>query len=223
MGGQEKPAQPATGMITLRGSTETVVEFFGFAISSILYQRGVYAAEHFGQISKYGLPLFVAKKKDLQEYLGEVLRQLKGWMMRSQVKKLVIVVASQASEETLERWTFDVQVSEAAASSEEGVPRSQGDLVREQREIQAIIRQITASVTFLPLIEEPCSFDVLVYTDKWAEVPEQWDESDPKYIVGGCQEVKLRSFHTKIHKVDGAVAYRYNEICEERLGAEGGA
>jgi hypothetical protein len=26
--------------ITLRGSTETVVEFFGYAINSILYQRG---------------------------------------------------------------------------------------------------------------------------------------------------------------------------------------
>lgn len=29
-------------------------------------------------------------------------------------------------------------------------------------EIQAIIRQITASVTFLPLLDEPCSFDLLV-------------------------------------------------------------
>merc|ERR1711964_302805 len=66
---------------------------------------------------------------------------------------------------------------------------------------QAIIRQITASVTFLPLLDEPCSFDLLIYTDKWAEVPDAWDESDPRYIVGGSQEVKLRSFTTKVHKV----------------------
>ena len=33
-------------------------------------------------------------------------------------------------------------------------------------EIQAIIRQITASVTFLPLLNEPCAFDLLFYTDK---------------------------------------------------------
>lgn len=31
-------------------------------------------------------------------------------------------------------------------------------------EIQAIIRQITATVTFLPLLEDPCTFDLLVYT-----------------------------------------------------------
>ncbi|CAN0508967.1 unnamed protein product, partial [Scytosiphon promiscuus] len=30
--------------------------------------------------------------------------------------------------------------------------------------IQNVIRQITSSVTFLPLLDEPCSFDLLVYT-----------------------------------------------------------
>lgn len=44
----------------------------------------------------------------------------------------------------------------------------------------AIIRQITASVTFLPLIEEACSFDLLVYADKHAEVPKTWEDSDPR-------------------------------------------
>ena len=32
------------------------------------------------------------------------------------------------------------------------------------------MRQITASVTFLPMFEEACSFDLLVYTDKALEV-----------------------------------------------------
>merc|ERR1711924_452718 len=93
-----------------------------------------------------------------------------------------------------------------------------GELVRQQKDIQAIIRQITASVTFLPLLDEPCSFDLLIYTDKKAEVPEAWDESDPKYIVGGCQEVKVRSFTTKLHKVEGAVAYKYEEDCPNEKG-----
>ena len=30
--------------ITLRGSTAIVVEFFGYAVNSILYQRGLYRA-----------------------------------------------------------------------------------------------------------------------------------------------------------------------------------
>ncbi|CAE8606419.1 unnamed protein product [Polarella glacialis] len=199
-----------TGLITLRGSTDTVVEFFGYAISSILYQRGVYPPENFTSVSKYGLSILVTKDKGLQEYLGEVLRQLKGWMSCCQVHKIVVVVASQITEQTLERWAFDVQVNEQAAAAI-AVPQTQADMVRQQKEIQAIIRQITASVTFLPLLDEPCAFDLLIYTDRDAQVPTAWAESDPKYIVGGQQEVKLRSFTTKIHKVDGAVAYRYNE------------
>jgi hypothetical protein len=41
-------------------------------------------------------------------------------------------------------------------------------------EIQAIIRQITASVTFLPMLEDKCTFDLLVYTKADSEVPQQW-------------------------------------------------
>ncbi len=74
-------------------------------------------------------------------------------------------------------------------------------------EIQAIIRQITASVTFLPLLNEPCTFDLLVYADNSTKVPQSWEESDPKYITNS-QEVRLRSFTTKIHKVDTLVTYK---------------
>ena len=66
------------------------------------------------------------------------------------------------------------------------------------QEIQAIIRQITASVTFLPLLNEPCSFDLLVYTNINSSVPGTWEESDPCYIEKS-EEVKLRSFSTKVN------------------------
>ncbi len=75
------------------------------------------------------------------------------------------------------------------------------------KEIQAVIRQITASVSFLPLLEEPCTFDLLVYTSKDAKVPAEWEESDPKYI-NNSTEVRLKSFSTKVHRVTTKVAYR---------------
>lgn len=74
-------------------------------------------------------------------------------------------------------------------------------------------------MTFLPLIEEPCilililligSFELLVYTDKNSEVPLKWEESDPKYINNSA-EVRLRSFTTKVHKVDTLVSYRCDD------------
>merc|ERR1719440_2498981 len=115
--------QPA-GVITLRGSAETVVEFFEFAINSILYQRGVYPHASFKSIQKYGLPMLVTTDPELQSYLAEVAGQLRFWMSRCEVHKLVVVVASQETEQTLERWAFDVRVEAAALATNPGVAAS---------------------------------------------------------------------------------------------------
>ena len=100
------------------------------------------------------------------------------------------------------------------------------------QEIQAIVRQITASVTFLPVIEEKCrpsdslgqfqdmsltfpsytgSFNILVYTGVDTEVPTLWQDSNAHLISGNAEQVKLRSFSTSVHKVDSLVAYRLGE------------
>ena len=68
------------------------------------------------------------------------------------------------SKKVLERWTFAVETDRDVVNSNGTayffsivVSRTkEKDISLIQREIQAIIRQITASVTFLPLIDEPC-------------------------------------------------------------------
>jgi mitotic spindle assembly checkpoint protein MAD2 len=82
---------------------------------------------------------------------------------------------------------------------------------RTLQEIQAIIRQITASVTFLPLLDETCSIDLLAYTDRDAAVPDACEESDAKIILGGAN-VQLRSFSTSVHKVDAVVSYKQEAL-----------
>lgn len=59
------------------------------------------------------------------------------------------------------------------------------------------MKQITASITFLPLLNEPCCFDLLVYADKEATVPVSWEDSDPCFIAHS-EQVRLRSFDTKV-------------------------
>merc|ERR1711964_452777 len=103
--------------------------------------------------------------------------------------------------QTLERWTFSIETDGEKAQN--GAEKAQSEITRE---IQAIIRQITASVTFLPLLEEACQFELLVYTDKDTAVPQEWEETDAKLIVD-AEEVRLRTFTTKIHKVESMVAY----------------
>ncbi|PWA44322.1 mitotic spindle assembly checkpoint protein MAD2A [Artemisia annua] len=47
-------------IITLRGSTAIVSEFFGYAANSILYNCGVYPDSSFERVKKYGLPLLLS-------------------------------------------------------------------------------------------------------------------------------------------------------------------
>jgi len=169
--------------------------------------------------------------------MNNVMGQMEHWLTDGDVQRLVVVVTGVDSGETLERWQFNVNVEEkkkgaggtgttamdvdsnvgnendasvsnAGAGAGAGNGKTGEKSIKEvHNEIQAIIRQITASVTFLPLLNEPCSFDLLVYTNKDAAVPQKWEDSDPRYIMNS-QEVKLRSFTTSVHKVESMVTYK---------------
>ncbi|KAJ8603615.1 hypothetical protein CTAYLR_004845 [Chrysophaeum taylorii] len=195
-----------TKTISLSGSVEIVREFFEFSINSILYQRGIYPPETFKRVAKYGLGMMVSTDEGLREYLGQVTRQLDSWLTSADVQRLVLVVTGVDSKKPLERWVFAVKTDLGGGGKENSTnagPKSQKDITAE---IQAIIRQITASVTFLPLLTEPCAFDLLVYTKKSSSVPSTWEDTDPLHIANGT-EVKLRSFTTTIHNIDAAVSY----------------
>ncbi|KAG3114791.1 hypothetical protein PI124_g6464 [Phytophthora idaei] len=199
-------AQVSENVITLKGSTEIVTEFFSYSINTILYQRGIYPAESFKQVQKYGLNMLVTDDDKLSDFFTKFLHQLSNWLLKGEVQKLVLVITGIETQEVLERWDFEVHADNGTGES---APASKPKK-EIMAEIQAIIRQITASVSFLPILEEQCAFDLLVYTDKNSEVPALWEESDPRYIKDSA-EVRLRSFSTKVHKVDAMVAYKNPE------------
>lgn len=74
------------------------------------------------------------------------------WLVEKAVERLVLVITDIDSGQVMERWQFIVQL-EGNASEESAAAKSEKQI---QQEIQAIIRQITASVTFLPLLEHKC-------------------------------------------------------------------
>lgn len=71
-----------SNVITLKGSTDIVTEFFHYSVNSILYQRGIYAPEAFKRVTQYGLPMMVATDEALVAYLTNILRQLEGKPIR---------------------------------------------------------------------------------------------------------------------------------------------
>ena len=223
---QKEPKESGndSSIINLRGSTDVVVEFFHYAISSILYQRGIYPPETFGRESRYGMTVMVAKDKELCDYINNILLQLERWLTNNDVRRLVMVVNGVESGETLERWNFKVDTARDIVRNKDHSLLSSTSLnivsnnssvttncvksISETRkEIAAIIKQITSSVSFLPLLEEACVFDLLVYTSKNAVVPLTWEDSDPQYIATNSQSVQLRSLNTKVHKVEAMVDY----------------
>jgi mitotic spindle assembly checkpoint protein MAD2 len=158
------------------------------------------------------------------------MSQLNKWMIGGKISKLVVVITSKETGEHVERWQFDVQIfkqaaaaaarkkpsstdkenSAAAADRENAAaeePTQEKTETQIQQEIQAIFRQITASVTFLPVLDGNCTFNVLVYADADSDVPVEWGDSDAKEITNG-EKVQLRSFSTNNHRVDTLVSYR---------------
>ena len=96
-----------TTAITLRGSTEIVVEFFEYCVNSILYQRAIYPPESFKRTSKYGLAMMTATEEGLVAYIQNITRQLESWLLNGAVQKLVLVVKGVETGDTLERWVFN--------------------------------------------------------------------------------------------------------------------
>lgn len=73
------------------------------------------------------------------------------------------------------------------------------------------MRQITATVTFLPLLDTRCSFDLKIYLSKKATVGKEWKEetTDSVNIKGDSVDVvELRSWSTGVQRVKGRVTYK---------------
>lgn len=71
--------------------------------------------------------------------------------------------------------------------------------------VHILLTVFSLCITFVPY--NAGAFDLLIYTDKDLEVPEQWEESGPQ-LIDQSEEVRLRSFTTTIHKVKSMVAYK---------------
>ncbi|KAK3173356.1 hypothetical protein OEA41_006685 [Lepraria neglecta] len=211
--------------LSLKGSSKLIAEFFEYSINTILFQRGVYPAEDFTAVKKYGLNILVTSDDQVKTYIKRIMSQLNKWMTGGKISKLVVVITSKDTGENVERWQFDVQLfnksskkssrdaskppdKENAAPTEASEPPPEKTEKEIQLEIQSIFRQITASVTFLPQLDAGnCTFNVLVYADADSEVPMEWGDSDAKEIENG-EKVQLRSFSTSNHRVDTLVSYR---------------
>lgn len=130
------------------------------------------------------------------------------WLIQRKVNKISLVITNVKSLEVLERWDFFVQYEGDA--NQEGGQTSDKPIKQIRNEIRDIIKQITSSVTYLPLLDCLCSFDIQIHTHEDIVVPEDWADTEAANIRN-AQCVKMRSFTTKIHKMDTMVTYKNDD------------
>lgn len=92
------------------GSSKLVAEFFEYSINTILFQRGVYPAEDFTPVKKYGLNMLVSSDDQVKSYIKRIMSQLNKWMQKSKISRFVVVITSKETGEHVERWQFDVNL-----------------------------------------------------------------------------------------------------------------
>ncbi|CAG7815513.1 unnamed protein product [Allacma fusca] len=199
--------------ITLQGSATIVVQFFKYAVNSILYQRGVYASDTFDRCQQYGITLFTTKDKEINEYFESVLPNLENWLAHGELRGVSLVITSALTGEHLEKWDFEIHtVPTDGDTTITGKKREYGkkELAEIQKGIRNVMRQITATVTFLPLLDVRCAFDLRIYVNKEAEVMRGWVEQSDSNIVNP-ERVELRSFSTSVHRVQASVTYKADD------------
>lgn len=204
--------------LTLKGSSKIVSDYFEFAINSILFQRGIYPAEDFITVRKYDLPMVINNDDDVKNYISNIMQQLKKWIYGKKITKLIVVIVSTSTGESIERWEFNIETKDddddnnnSTVDNEEKAGKKSKEEI--QKEIRAIIRQVTSSVSYLPILrDDEYTFNVLVYTDKDTNVPIQWCDTngDGRVLEGeNVDEIDFASFSTDKHKVKTSVSYKY--------------
>lgn len=97
--------------------------------------------------------------ENIKQFLKNVLEQIKKWILLKKLQKLSVVVTDVRTKETLERWDFKIEYSNEAISSEkEQQPTSAKDVKIIQKEIRDVLRQISATISFLPLLDYQCNY-----------------------------------------------------------------
>nr|XP_027200990.1 mitotic spindle assembly checkpoint protein MAD2A-like [Dermatophagoides pteronyssinus] len=192
--------------INLKGSVSIIKEFFNYCINNILFQRGIYPSDSFKAVQNYGLTILMTKDDRLKKHLQIIFDQMQEFLLQRKLHRVVMTLIRIDTKETIERWEFKIDCNNSVTDDKQ----IEVDLKAIQTQIRDLIRQITASITYLPLIDDPVSFDILFYTDKDIQLSStDWSDSS-SHIIPNAEEVQLRSFTTKVHNLKASVAFKQN-------------
>ncbi|XP_023749554.1 mitotic spindle checkpoint protein MAD2 isoform X5 [Lactuca sativa] len=207
-------------IITLRGSSAIVCEYFGYAANSILHLNGVYPEETFERVRKHELQLLISKKRGVKSYLSRLDKQISEWLEAGRLHEIELLIITKATNEVLQSWNFIIATDGEAAPKGE---TSDKEIINEidceaaekgeksdkeiMNEIIDVLRRISATYRVLPLLNEPCIFNVVAHIDmdgSHGTIAFKWKDSEHErsYMES------FRAFSTKILKAASSVSFK---------------
>ena len=209
--------------ISLKRSTDLVTEFIKYAVNTILSQRGVYLPDHFHMVKKYGQTVLVTQDLILENYLEGRLKQI-DTLLLTVATQLVVKIVSKDSRMPLEKWVFDINLVQRPPQGTLGQAQASEPEARIQAEIHFKLKQIVSTMTFLPIIDGPTSYDIFIHTHEPAGLGyKECVNTDPAAMEAGkSQWVILPSFSTVVHRVEAMVLWYVkgnplNEVTNQSL------
>ncbi|XP_050072651.1 mitotic spindle assembly checkpoint protein MAD2A-like [Anopheles maculipalpis] len=201
--------------ITLQGSASIIHEYLKYSINSIIFQRGIYPSSDFLPEDYNGVPVMVTRDKRIKTYLDNVLSKVHDLIMKRMITMISMCIVTVETSEIVERWDFNItpQYDDNAGEGKENATTSSKSLPKIQKEIRDIMRQILASISYLPCLEDRCIFDIKLHTkgDVFQEIPgmeEFHEEAIGSLEITDAQTVELQQFSTGLDKVETKVVYR---------------
>lgn len=128
-------------------------------------------------------------------------------MLRA-VQKVALIIVNVKTLDVMERWDFNVEYE--GNPDQEGEQTSEKPLKQIKNEIRDVLKQIASSISYLPLLDCLCSFDVQIYTKDDVNLPTEWADAKPAHVKN-AQSVRMRTFSTNIHKMETVVTYKMDE------------
>lgn len=136
-------------------------------------------------------------------------------IMKRMITKVTMCIVTVESKEVVERWDFNIQPTYDGEQGEEpAVPK---ELKKIQSEIRDVMRQIVATISFLPCLDQRCTFDIMLHTvgevfEANPTMIKQFREEDMASIeIEGAQTIALKQFSTGLQTVDTKVVYRVTD------------
>lgn len=206
---------PTRSKLALKGSSKIISDFFEFCVHTILYQRGIYPSDEFKHVRKYNLPMIVSLDPEVTDYLNQLIKPIHKWIYQDKITRLVMVIVNRKTKEIVEKWEFQIELEKTNNISDDETQQSPEQLKIIQKTIQMVIKQITASITFLPILEGDFTFNVLVYANPNCKINEDWSHFDQldNLVMDkeGVEQVTFKTIETSNHILGTSVTYKVND------------